>query len=162
MQVLHGTDVKLECRFPGCNFSTAHRRSLQQYSQTHESDPLLRRPFACTFENCDFRAGTTSNLYAHIRVRHDPNRTKELACPLCSKMFHDRMAVKGHISFVHIRNEHKYPCDRCSFTTHDPRAFKRHFRVSHGEGEALKKKFKCEACDYCTSALGAPLEDSTY
>ena len=54
---MHKTLETFNCSFPGCNFSSTYLPSVRQhFRRTHSNhpDPILRRPFACTFPDCTY------------------------------------------------------------------------------------------------------------
>ena len=71
---LHEKAVKYSCTFSGCELSTAYSNSWADHARLHEPDIQGRRPFPCSFPDCDFRGSSQGNLNQHIRARHDKDR----------------------------------------------------------------------------------------
>ena len=54
--LIHSDVRPWKCIFPGCNFSTKQQANLKLDFNTHESNPDLRKPFACKFQSCEYGA----------------------------------------------------------------------------------------------------------
>ena len=109
--------VTYACPFPDCIFSSNYERNLTSHVRSHDLDPTVRRPFSCSFLNCDYRAISKLDVNKHIRARHNPLRFKDIECPLCSKLFYSESGLKEHLNSHHT-NETLFRCDKCSYVTH--------------------------------------------
>ena len=132
-----------------CNYSVLQRDSYMIHRRTHSLDPLVRRPFPCSFPNCENRAPTKLVLKSHCKTHHDPHRSRDISCALCPKAFFTGGELKSHIVFCHTREKH-YSCDQCAYMTGFRGNLTRHYRSMRQQREQpLVKKLKCEFCDYC-------------
>ena len=157
MKAMHEKSVKFDCPFPECNYSTPWSSGLKRHRRKHESDPAAQRPYSCKFPDCDYRASTQANIDIHVTRHHEPNRTKQVSCPMCAKEFYNEDGMKRHIKAFHAR-EKNHSCDKCGFKALDSYTIKLHRIAVHKEGPAREKKFRCELCDFRTYK-SAPLRN---
>ena len=144
---MHKKSMVFKCTFPTCSYSTTHRGYIQKHQKIHDSDPAVRSPFPCTFPGCEFRANCKKDLNKHMNSRHNPNRTRDFNCPLCSKAFYSSAELNPHIKFVHTKDV-TFKCNLCDFEIYYRNGLKDHLLPKHGLGNAREKKFKCDKCDY--------------
>ena len=78
-----------QCTHPGCNYKGAlTKRNLKLHLQSHESRLELRKPYICTFEDCDYRTGYKSAMKDHVNRWHSMTvRTRDVPCHLCPAKF---------------------------------------------------------------------------
>ena len=151
VNALHKKSIMFSCSVPGCNFSTPHRTSIALHRKRHDPDPLVRRPFACDFPGCAFRALTSANLNQHAQARHKTQlETEQIFCPLCQKRLRQKRSLMIHIKTVHAI-ETSFLCSKCSFVTQSSQTYQLHCTEVHGQ---MEKMLPCETCDY--SALTKP------
>lgn len=76
------------------------------------------------------------------RVR-DMKRRGEFPCRLCTKVFRNLRALKGHarVHIAGIRNSRPYQCNICLFSTTDKSVIIRHIRNHNGD-----HPYKCQLC----------------
>lgn len=122
--------------------STCHSEMLLKIPQV-QSD--LARKNVCTFDNCEYRALTLSNLNAHIKNKHMPGRTRDFQCALCPGSFYSIGQLQMHIR-RHLR-EKPFKCNSCNFNIHTQGSLRRNRKSKH---EKLRRKVKCSfpGCNY--------------
>ena len=143
--------VLWRCSFPGCMFTTNFKPNLKKHGRRHDTDPNVRRPFPCTFENCDYRATVKWVLKEHMNVRHTPTRAKTFKCPMCPSIFYTKGNLREHIP-THVK-EKRFQCSQCEFSTHTKICLTRHVRGIHEKSVA----FTCSVpgCNYSTTYANA-------
>ena len=141
---IHENSKKFACSFPGCNFRTGYASNLKAHClRRHDRDPAVRRPFPCSFPTCSYRAGSVLCLKIHIRAMHNPERKKEVTCPMCDKEFYNAAGLRAHIRHIHS-HETIYYCKDCEFSSRYTRILNAHYQRVHRNG--AEKPFKCEYC----------------
>ena len=142
----HETSAKYKCSFEGCNFE-AHQRGilLRHIRQCHDSDPSDRQIFQCNFPSCSYSTCFSSDLIKHKNVRHNPNRTRHVKCPMCPKSFFDKGGLRSHINHIHT-NQWSYKCGECDYVSKSSSNFFKHRRETHMQ--IPQATFKCQSCDY--------------
>ena len=55
--------------------------------------------------SCLYRGCTRKYLKEHIERKHNPQRTKQVPCPVCGKLFYHRKYVKVHLKNAHLNWE---------------------------------------------------------
>ena len=151
IQGVHERERRFKCTIPGCNYKTDYDGSKRRHMRQHNSDPLVRLPFPCSYPNCAYRAPSRHRLNRHTRALHQPqNESKKFTCTLCSKNLANRDTLTAHIKRIHAREE-VYSCDKCEFQSYYSDSITTHRLRVHKEGKPLEKRFKCEFCDYCSS-----------
>ena len=126
---VHRSLKTLMCNFPGCNYRTNRSERLKLHKRKHETSLELRRPFACAFENCDYRAAEKKTLGSHVHVNHTPERTRDFKCPLCPSRFYSKHRLRRHIP-CHAPERH-LKCSHCNHTTHNKFSLENHERTVH-------------------------------
>lgn len=92
----------------------------------------------CRF--CAEKFTLTENRRSYERRRHDPNRKRELECPLCPKLFYDNNAVKTHL-LTHTGDKvHK--CGECGKEFVTTGELRGHLNLVH----AGNRPFECGIC----------------
>ena len=118
-----------KCNHPGCRYESKLKKTLQRHERLHESDPLLRKPFACAFKGCDYRGSHKLALNSHVKNRHTPGRKREFPCTLCSSRFYHKSNLHSHIR-NHVK-EKKFECNLCKYKTHRGSILREHVRNMH-------------------------------
>ena len=135
----HSDHKPWACNAPGCSFKTKTVRALNVHTQLHEVDVEKRKPYACTFDKCEYRGAQAASLRSHVRSRHTPGRTQDFQCSMCPSKYLSEGILKQHIP-LHTK-ELKFTCKHCDFTTHHQKALARHVRTLHTKRVALKCNF---------------------
>ena len=143
----HRNSVKYSCSHSGCNFRSARSESLERHLRTHNPDPTIRNPFPCSFLNCSYRGRSTDALNRHVYVHHNPNRSRNIPCPLCPQMFFDKDGMRSHVKNIHTKEKH-LKCSKCDFVTRLSNGLENHFKRKHGDGYVQPRNAKCELCFY--------------
>ena len=147
VKTVHDKNGKFTCTHANCKFITERPENLKRHLQTHEQDPALRRPFPCGLPNCSYRGRSADTVKNHIRIRHNENRRKNIACPLCPQMFFDKDAMHSHVKNIHTK-EKDLKCSECDFVTRMSHTLQEHFQRKHGGGYVPARNTKCELCFY--------------
>ena len=123
------TDLRpCPCTHPGCDFKGAKTLSnLNKHLKLHQLDPVLRKPFHCTVEGCDFRAPYKSVLNYHVKIRHTNTRTRDFPSVLCPSKCFTQAELNVHIESSHLK-ENVYECKYCNFKTHFKHVLSRHLK----------------------------------
>ena len=66
MEPINGNFKPWICDFPGCAFHIKLKVSLKKHKRTHETVLELRKPYTCTFQDCEYRAGEKARLAEHV------------------------------------------------------------------------------------------------
>ena len=131
----HMNEKRFSCE--KCSFKAHYASVLVQHAKrVHEK----LRPFHCSLPACDFRSFAAKDLNIHIDTRHNPHRSREFPCPLCTKNFYSKHELQKHITFVHT-NESLHTCDKCDFTTRYKLTWQQHRARMH-------QKVEPGACEY--------------
>ena len=109
-------------------------------------NPVLRKPFACPFAPCEYRAGEKKTLRYHVTARHTQERTRDLQCSLCPSKFYCQATLKAHIH-RHVR-ENKYHCQSCNYISHERAKLNLHIKVVHER--SIKFACKHPGCAFTT------------
>ena len=112
-------------------------------------DPGLRRPLACSFPGCHYRANFVGGLKRHINLHHNPERRREHVCTLCLKTFYTEQCLRGHVNGVHTL-EKSYKCSKCCYTSAYSANLIRHNKTAHEPKKPPVKWLSCQSCDYRT------------
>ena len=54
------------CEFPGCHYQAKIKIFLNIHKRIHETEPELRKPFPCTFGNCNQAVWTIRRVVSHF------------------------------------------------------------------------------------------------
>ena len=135
-----------KCTHPGCSSKFKLKGNLKSPVKLHESHPLLRKPCACTFKDCDYRASCKSSLNSHVQHRHTPGRTRNFPCTLCPSRFYKKFNLSEHIG-NHVK-EKVFECNFCKYKTHARAYLGQHFRNFHEKRAVVSCSFA--GCYYVT------------
>lgn len=80
-----------------CEYTTYHPPNLKIHERTHTND----KPYACTFNGCDYRCAAKSGLTSHW-LRHEKDK-KMIYCDKCSYSTVYKQSLKKHLD-SHRRN----------------------------------------------------------
>ena len=151
----HGptTSKKYCCTAENCRYSTAQHGPFKLHVQSHNPDPLARRPFPCDFLNCDYRAASAKGIERHA-VRHDGSRIRQFSCPLCPKSYYHKEGRRVHIRVAHTK-EKPYKCAQCKYGAIYASQLKVHCDAEHRREEIRAQKYTCKFCAY----IGNNLDD---
>lgn len=148
----HGSSTRskpkpLACRIVGCGYKTDKKYSLKIHERTHEKVLALRKPYVCSYPNCEYRAGSQSTLTAHVKVKHGVGRNRNFQCPMCPSKFYSRKSLTFHIP-IHT-NERRFKCSTCKFATHCQAYLRRHVKNVHER----QTKYSCShpGCSFTTA-----------
>ena len=147
-QITHHSEIKYwKCDFPGCTYSTKSKSHLDIHFRLHDPNPEVRKPYACKFENCGYRAAQNGSLTRHVQIRHTPEMLRKFRCSLCASRFASEWLLRAHIP-QHLK-EKMYKCDSCNFSTHTKMGLRLHVQALH----ETSVTFKCSApgCNYSTT-----------
>ena len=148
LRIGHETLDNFKCSFPSCTYSTVRREFLKLHLQSHDPDPLVQRPFPCHFPACTYRAPTRPKLNRHIRGRHNPNRSKDFPCNLCSRAYFSEASLRVHIRVIHT-NEKAFRCDKCCYKAREHVYLKLHYQRVHQNKEP--SPHSPESCKFSAS-----------
>ena len=132
------------CTFPGFKSTFTVKESLTRHRRIHETRLELRKPYPCTFANCDYRASLRSTLATHVKGKHTPGRVKAFQCPLCPSKFHGKLNLDLHIQ-GHVK-EKRFKCKYCNFKTHINGYISLHVKAKHEKSTFFHCQFP--GCDY--------------
>lgn len=135
-KVTHTDDFK--CNLCSKKFDT--KRAFTEHTNRHAGI----MPFPCT--HCARVFPSEHRLKSHMR-KHDParvdlTRRAVIDCPVCSSKFHDKNAMKTHVSHTHPelyvqyfgkrRNSRKmHCCSVCPYAGHEANRLKQHMKRVH-------------------------------
>ena len=97
-----------------------------------------KRPFKCSFPNCDKAYPNQNRLETHKRTHEG---LKPFQCALCNKTFNEKGNLKTHLLFHSTFRPFK--CKLCNKAYKIKGHLKEHFRIQHDK----IKKFKCTICN---------------
>ena len=143
-----GTKHYWKCKFPECSFSTKYKRYLTtRHFLKHDQNLEVRKPFACAFDDCKYRAAERGTLNRHIQTKHTPNKVRKFPCSLCPSRFASESLLRAHIP-QHLK-EKSLKCVFCKFSTHSKESLRAHVRAQHEKSVT----FNCPhpGCQYKTS-----------
>ena len=121
--------------------------NLKQHLRLHEPNLELRKPYFCTFQECDYRTSTERDVQKHVQGRHTANRTKDFPCALCLSKFYTQNELNKHIQ-SHVK-EKRFACNFCNYKTHEGPSLRIHIRNVHQKLFTFKCSF--HGCHYgCT------------
>ena len=122
----------IQCKLCLKNFST--NGNLKNHILTiHEN----KRPFKCSFPNCDKSYSNKSRLEVHERTH---SGSRPFICPICSKTFNEKGNLKTHICFH--SNNRPFICTECGKSYKTNGHLKDHIEIRHKN----IKKFNCNIC----------------
>ena len=147
VKTVHEKPMTYFCKFQNCKYSTKNFGTWKSHGRTHDPDPKVRRPLPCNFPNCKFRASCRANVRQHILARHNPERTMDFMCSLCSKAFYTSAGLKSHVNSCHT-NETVYSCSQCSYASYSSKSLRYHTQKKHRAGDSCSKNLVCELCGY--------------
>ena len=141
--------IRFTCSFQGCHFSTKRNGMLSKHLQSHNPDPLVRRPNACTFTGCQHRTRYMYELKNYIDACHNPNRVKSKSCPWCLKTYYTQASVNRHVKGADLK-EKGHTCNKCSYSAGDPSLLRSHRGRMHDGGGRGIPRFTCDSCCFQT------------
>lgn len=112
--------------------------------------------FTCSQDGCHYRTMQRDKLKEHLR-RHDPNRKKEIPCPLCPKLFYTDRLMRSHLR-AHT-NERELQCEVCEYRAQTRTYLNIHRQKQHSL-QPLEIQVKgakvdeCAICGYKTWSFG--------
>ena len=132
-----------------CKFETASKRHLGSHMNTHS---MGVNAFACSQDGCYYRTIHRYKLKKHLGT-HDPNRRKEIQCPLCPMLFYAKDLMLAHLR-THT-NERHLQCEVCDYRTQNRTNLNNHRQNKHSlppfDAKVNPAKvYECETCVYQT------------
>ena len=125
---VHTGEWKFKCHVLGCNLRTNYPEALKKHLLTHEKDPDKQFPFTCSFEGCDFRRRSRSEMASHER-RHKSSKLK-LKCQICpNRVYPDRNSLYFHKCTKH--NHRSFKCSMCDYVVCQKVNLMKHIRTRH-------------------------------
>ena len=109
-----------------------------------------RKPYKCTYPECDYKSRTLSGLKKHIEIIHEKKKvSRMLEKPEKSKNFEIANTLQSeNFQFIEIKpkrslkSDETYPCKICDKTF----VYKKSL-VSHQKFHSMKERpFSCEIC----------------
>merc|ERR1712189_53429 len=101
----------------------------------------IHHPKILKCQNCDYQTTIKVNFDAHVKSIHDG---KILHCQHCDYEATEPSSLQRHFESVHeILCKMKYLCANCSYTTKRRDHLKRHIKFQH-----LGINYSCQQCDY--------------
>lgn len=112
-----------------CIFCKKRVKSLNDHFRIHTRE----KPHFCRF--CTEEFALVGNRRSHEKRLHNPDRKREVECPLCPKLFFDNNAVKTHL-LIHT-GEKAYKCENCGKDFATRVELRRHFGRIHSVNRPL-------------------------
>ena len=137
--------VRFKCEF--CKFQTGSERQLHAHGNTHSVGVSA---FTCPQDACYYRTMEIGKLKEHVK-RHNPNRTKEIQCPFCPKLFYTKRIMLSHLR-THT-NERELQCEICQYRAQSRTFFNIHRKKQHALQPldipvSQAELRKCEICGF--------------
>lgn len=144
-RTIHQNNYRLSCKFCGKGFNASLHLESHEFTHTGE------RPYACSYESCDWLFSKKSTLKRHEQRAHEGIRPH--ICKECGKGFFESFELKKH-AYQHT-GEGPFDCELCDSKFSDPISLKRHKNKVHLrkqkkiENSSLteQKKYHCDQCD---------------
>ncbi|XP_023330375.1 gastrula zinc finger protein XlCGF57.1 isoform X2 [Eurytemora carolleeae] len=119
-----------------CGSKFAHKNSLRHHLTHFHKEVQDDVMYCCTY--CQQKFNRQIDLRTHLLLHNKP----EIPCPHCSKLFHTKNYLKGHMLRVHTAwYELKYTCTECEKGFTDKHVWKGHLSMHEG-----RTPFKCRYC----------------
>lgn len=89
-------------------------------------------------EVCQKQFDKRKNLLRHVSRNHVVRKERDVPCPVCSKMFYDKWALRVHME---VHSDKKEQCPYCLYTTCHPKNMRAHVKV-----HVKQFDYVCEKC----------------
>ncbi len=132
-----------------CNASFKEKKKLRR----HENSVHSTKPATCP--KCFKIYPSVLYLKQHVKLVHG-NTYKCTLCPANkAKVFHSKVALKGHEQCKHNSIKRRYDCLVCCKSYSHPRTLSNHIALEHGSESGPKQIHRCTECNKTyTSAMG--------
>ena len=138
-----------KCPTSGCDSEYKTEKSLKIHSLKHLEDPKEQKPYACEFENCEYRAAQLRGLRHHVQAKHtkDPRRARKFQCPTCPARFFTKSVLSVHLR-THDPAGKAFKCGHCDYKSNQRGTLNIHVKALHEKSIKLYCSFP--ECSYST------------
>ncbi|GAB6031013.1 hypothetical protein CHUAL_007833 [Chamberlinius hualienensis] len=110
-----------------CSFTTGYKVTFKNHIQhKHSSD----KPYSC--ETCGVRCKSLANLRRHVLIHSG----EKFQCPLCSKVYSQKIYLQKHVRVMHSADGPSIMCSKCPFKTRTNNSLKQHIKRMHNENKS--------------------------